>query len=555
MVKRLLVFFVALVVALPAWAGSARLQLDTQQLSVGQTARLVLYLTDARTRSAPDIELPDGLELRFFGSSQRFSIENFRRTSMYAYEYRITAREPGRFVIGPVDVRLVDGSMLRAEAVTLEVVPGSPRVEGAPVEVQAGFETERAWEGQVVVYGYRLVARAPILGAEWRLPEFDGLRQPQHGNPEERQYFVDEPDGSRMAIIEGSVPLLATGTGEREQKPAIARVRVAEGRQDLLGFRQYRTETLATDGSSLQVRRLPEAPDGFSGLVGDFTFKARLGGSRAAVGESVALEIEVVGDGTLEGWSPPTLQLDGASVYDRDNAVGGRIQSGGYRARGAYRRVLVPTVEGKLELPELAIITFSPTRGDFVTHRVELGSLEVLAGREGSSQLESFSGALPEGADEDVLVPVAFRDVYTWGAARALPVGTLLPLLMVPAMAPGASVLFGLVGRRVRSVRELRRSARQAERRPTDLLRELPQAPSARFAALDAALRLGLALRAGVEPSTLRRETALAALPDGLRARLDAAWRTLDLVRFADREAPPDLEDEIRSLVRDLEGR
>lgn len=553
--KRLLAMFVALWVALPAWAGSARLQLDTQRLAVGQTGRLVLYLVDARTRNAPDIEVPDGLDLRFFGSSQRFSIDNFRRTSLYAYEYRITAREAGHFVLGPVEVQLVDGTVVRAEAVSLEVVPGSDRAESAPVRAQAGFGVETAWEGQVVVYGYRLVASTPILGAEWRLPEFDGLRQPQHGNPEERQYFVDEPDGSRTAVVEGAVPLLATGTGERDQQPAIARVRVAEGRSDLLGFRQYRSETLATEPAALTVRPLPRPPEGFSGLVGDFTFRAELGRDRAAVGESVPLEVEVVGDGSLEGWSLPALPVEGASVYDSDDVVGARVQAGSYVARGLFRRVLVPTSEGRLELPELTVVTFSPTRGEYVTHRVALGGLDVTAGREVAAELESFSAPLPEGEGGEALVPVAFRDVYTWGAARVWPIPQLLPLLLVPALAPGAFVLFGVVGERLRDRRAARREARRGAPRATELLRHLPQEPVARLATLDAALRLALARRAGVEPNALDRAKAAEGLPDALRARVEAAGRALDLARFAERPVPDDLDREIAAIVRELEAR
>lgn len=553
LLRRLAIVWACLLVAWPALASSGRLQLDVKELTVGQSGRLMLYMVDGRPAGVPTLTSPSGTELRYQGSSTRFQMDNFSRTLLHSYEYRLTGLEPGRYTFGPYEVRLTDGSTVTTNTVELVV---RERTEAASVQMEAvsGFDTAEAYAGEVVIYSYRLVARVPVLGADWRLPPFEGLRAPHKGQPEERSYYVDDPDGSRTTIVEGAIPLIATGTGSRDQPAAIAQVRLPVGRTDLLGFRQYRTEAMPTEPSPLRVQPLPgPQPGAFSGLVGDFRFRARLESKRAAVGESVTWILEAMGDGALEGWKPPAYQDISAALYENDASSTARVQDGRYVAQGVWRRVVVPTEPGVLQLPPLTVITFSPSRGEYVTHEVEVGALEVTGGRETSTSVESFAGEAGQQADP-VEVELDFRSIYTRGPSRVIRIDGALPWLSALASLPGLVVVLGVFGDRAREWRAARRRRLEKPVTAGDVLRSLPDAPSDRLAALEAALRLALADRAGVPVEGLDRRAALDALPQPLRDRAVALAAALDRARFAS-EAPDDvagLRSEVVQLVAEI---
>lgn len=550
--KQVFVVLVALLVALPAWAANGRLQVDPQELAVGQTGRVVVYLTGGRVRGAPTLDVPDGLEARFYSSSQRY--DSFTRTLLIAYEYRLTALREGSYTVGPVELALTDGSIVQTNAVAVTVMPRS-EVQGAPIEVSAGFTDTEAWEGQVVVYRYRMVANVPIIGVEWRFPGFEGLRTPQRGTPEEKSYFIDNADGQRTSIVEGAIPLIATGTGRRDQNAALAQVRIPRGRADLLGFRQYQTETVPSEAASLRVRPLPPAPADFSGLVGDFQFTLSLQSQRAAVGDSVGWKLQVRGGGAIEGWRPPEVVVDGGSVYSNAQEVGAQVQDGRYVGWGTFERVLVPTREGTLQLPPLRIVTFSPSRGEYVTHEIVAPPLTVSAGREQTAELESFAGALPESAGGE-LVAVDFRDVYSRGPDRVWRIGGLLSALTAVAAAPGFLVVFGALGDRARRWWAARQEARRPETTPADLLANLPPERMERLAALDGALQLALARRGGVRVTELDRAAIVAELEEGFGERVTRLGALLDRARFGFHPVDVDqVEEEVRAVISDLEAR
>jgi hypothetical protein len=525
------------VVASVAEATQVQLRVEPSELVAGQTgvARVTIVSGGrgdprANTSRPPPLPAGDGLQVGYSHQGSAFKSINGVITQIQQYDYRVTALQEGSWTIGPVELVLDDGSTIRAEPVSVKVGPrpeiGVTRDE---IAVEAGFDVEEAWEGQVVLYRYRFQTTHIGATAEWRLPDFDGLRFPQHGQATSTGYTIDDPEGA-IQVQEGFVPLIATGTGRRDQGAAVANVKVPIGRADLFGFRRVRSEPWATERAELLVEPLPPAPPGFSGLVGDFEVLSALDRAEAVVGQSVAWTVRVVGNGAVGGFSLPPYEAPGASVYDEDAQVAARVEGQDYVASATFRRVFVPTDEGELAPPPLELITFSPTRGEYVTHRVELPAIAVSPGKEGAGQVTSFAGDGPtfSEADASVTAPRALRGSgrdTVWALSAALPV--LLPLAALPGLIVLGSDLVAFLARRRRE----RLAARAAPIKPSSLLRDLPQDEDERWAAMDAALRLAEA--AGADVASLRKR--------------------LNRVRFGGAEADPGLEEAIRRAVTQAE--
>jgi hypothetical protein len=545
-----------LFVAGPAMAAQVSLRLDTDTLEVGQSASLTIYMVGGRTKHAPRLTPPKGLEFTFAGSSQEFRQgTNFQRTLVVGFRYRVTALEEGAHPIGPFRFEMTDGSVLGSEVVVLSVIPRVAAEALDPIEVEAGFGSEEAWEGQVVVYSYDLSARVPTMGVQWQLPEFDGFRAPQHGQAVSQDFVIEDTDG-QITKVYGRQPLIATSTGQKDFGPTLVQVRVPKGRPNFFGVRSYTAEVRATDPTALRVRTLPEPPAAFSGLVGDFVFRSSLDRQEAAVGESVNWTVEMVGDGAVEGFKPPDfVGEDRVSVYDNGGTVNARIERDGrYISSANFKRVLVPAEEGEVSLPPLQVVTFSPRLGDYEIHEIAVPSLVVTRGREGGgAELESFGGVLPSAEDVDV-AEVAFRENYRWGLAKTPPFAVTAVVLTALSAVPAGTVWMLLGMARMRDWRAARLEARRRPPQPLDHLQDLPVEPERRLTALDSALRLGLAMRPGVTPAQLDREAVLHGLPDDLSVRVQDLSDAMDRARFAGLPSDRDFEAEIREILQALEG-
>lgn len=539
-----------------ALAVQVQLRAEPQALTAGQagTVRLLVITggsenVSVASRRPPTLTTERGLMARFLGQSQQLDNFNGRITRVVEFQYNVTAIEPGKWTVGPVQINLDDNSVATADAVTITVSERGAAASGdVEFTANAAFDAPEVWEGQAVVLIASFESKLAGAQVRWRLPTFDGLRSPQHGTPTDDHYAIDDPGGT-IYVRKAYVPLVAVATGARDQGVALAEVSIPVGGADLFGFRRNRVEQVVSDRLKLDVKRLPPAPPNFSGLVGDFEITSSLSAgatNTVAVGQSVPWNVVVVGNGVVEGFELPAFRPAGASVYDQTADVTARIDGDHLKSTAAFHRVLVPTETGTLSLPPLEIVTFSPSQRAYVTSRVELPPLTVVKGREGDGAVEVYG---QEAAPDTDPVAIDLRPAYTWGRATAWPLGPVLPPLLGLAGAPGLVVLGAAGLSRMADARRRRAAARQGPPTARSVLRALPSDPSERLVAFDVALR--------------RLERALAAERAGADAetpsdprdeRLRALRAALGRARFGDGTADLSaFEAELRELVRLIE--
>lgn len=535
----------------PSWAGQAFVQLEPDTLSLGQTGRMTLLLVGERPNAQPRLAAPDGATLTFDSSYQQFRSDGYQRTLVFGFRYRVTPTREGTVEVGPFTLKMSDGSEVTTQAVTLNVLPPVDSVDEVdPIRVVSGFGVSEAWEGQVLLYSLEMTARVRVLGLNWRIGDFPSLTQPAGVDSASSEFVIEEGD-QQITINRLVIPYVATGIGPLPRTAPVASVNVGTGRRGIFGLQQYKTTAVAGDTVDLSVRALPPPPPNFTGLVGDVKFRSRLERDVASVGSSIKWTLDVVGDANLDGWKPPELQKDlPIAVYAGDTVVEARIQQGGLFSQGRIDRVLVPTEPGKLDLGVMELVTFSPTRGDFVTHRVPVGTLQVGGGEEIQAEIQSFAPPLVAALAEE---GPGFRAPYSWGwASRFSP---RFPLILASAISALPAAYLGLMAVVGRMRRRLRDRAQARHRPPTarELLRSLPADPMERLAALDMVLRQALATRAGVEPSELNRNELLKTLPEPLARQIEEVTRCLDRARFASGDSEG-VGSDVTAIVAELEA-
>jgi hypothetical protein len=210
--------------------------------------------------------------------------------------------------------------------------------------------------------------------------------------------------------------------------------------------------------------------------VGEFQIEMEASTTSLALGETLTLDVQVSGTGTLSGFSlsPPAADAS-FRVYDEPAETQAQLYEGRYQALTRIRRAVVPEREGELVIPPLEISVFNPRTERFEWIRSEPIQLEVLPGA-GGSLVNSFGKpqniSTTEALGTDILP--ATGSTYIWSHSSE----TVLPLALLMPMLP----LLGLLGFGLRS----RLQARQSHPHRTRLLRlqQLPGDPVARLTEL-----------------------------------------------------------------------
>jgi hypothetical protein len=523
-VIRLLACLLALLVACPALAARVSLRAETRELEVGQRTRLTLVVVDGVPTAVPPLVADEeGLDIAYVGQSTSVRSVNFKTVRLVELSYAATALKEGTYTIGPVSVPVGDGAE-EAPAVEVVVKP-RPTAAASALRATAAFHPAEAWEGQVVLYTYTLRSRDPINRSRWTLPPMEGLVAPRDGDRPRTEAVVEGPDGA-IYVDETIMPFVAARAGDLTQRMAVVQVELG-----LPGAARGAPEIVPATDAPLRVKALPPPPPGFSGLVGDVEVSGALPSAPVVAGASVKWNITVSGDASLEALMLPDAPVvDGLAFYDGPTVAGALVDAGRYRAEATLQRVVVPTRAGRVVVPDLELIVFSPTEEAYVTHVIEGATLEVSPGAGGdAAALERFEfGAAPP--------PVATvdgpRPVVDGAPLRGAVAGPLVGLAALGAGLPGAVVLVGA------GAAALRRRRRPAPAPP----RAAPTGLAASTAALDAAL--------GAEPST--RQAALDALPADRAAPVRAAYRAIERARFGG--DPADVHGAVQAALAALEG-
>ncbi|MBM4392853.1 MAG: BatD family protein [Deltaproteobacteria bacterium] len=511
------------IVASVALAAQVVLQLDEREVRAGETIGLTLQVVDARLKVAPKIDAPPGLRVSFLTQTSTRATMNFSTVNIQTFRYEVAALEAGDYTLGPVELTSAEGT-ISAPAVSLHVA-ARPAGSLDKLVADLGQLDGVAYVGQVLVYHLAYKTSSRLINARWAPPEVEGLTPEPNIEPVTTEYDLVDPVGKSAELwyaYRASKPgkieiaagvLLAQFATERRRRPSPFGSDPFFG--DLPGLSDVRTESVASERIPIEIRALPAgAPPGFTGLVGEFTVDVQASATRAAVGDTVTLDVTVAGTGPLGGVKLPHLGVDGLRVYDDTPVVGAALSEGRLKATAQFKRAIVPERPGTIELPPLALSWFDPVRGEYVVHQGEALRLDV-SGRADEAAVEGFGGSTVNRSAVaslgDDILPVR-TDPST---SSPLP-GHFAWTLLVP----GSLMLLGEAVSRLRP----QRRAAVAARVHFD---ELPADPEARLGALERLFREAAARRLDCAEGEVTRERVA-----GLGEEALHCFRELELARY-----------------------
>jgi len=520
------------------------LQIDTERLEAGDLTELRVVVYDVASSELPSLPTQPGVNWSFRSQMQSTSIVNGRMSRSLTFLFDLVATREGTFDLGPATVGVQDQgkrTTLTSNALQIQVRPRATNAaRQRPLQASTQLTPDRVWEGQVFFYTREITSNRDVANVSWENDPDRGFKLSEHVEVRPKAYRVASADGSDRWVHSTTIPLIATEAGSYDFKAplAVASLTLSNPqRNDFFSSFFQRTERKveAADAMHLDVMARPPAPSGFSGLVGEFEVTLQSETKRPKVGQEVSIRMHLQGGGAIDGAAPPKWPtIQGARLYPRNTQRSSTFRQDKLLSSITVRAALVPTQQGRVTVPPMEWLVFSPEQGRYVTLRSNALELMVAPGEEEVVELTSFADsdqALPEAPP-----PESFRGVGE-GLRWRLPLA---------AAAPWVSWIFALplwwfTGRQLRQ----RLTQWWAQRRG-----EVVVSPFDRWRGLE-------------RPTLGDMEQALADViawvgpptqwPASLEDQHRALSRQIQQARYAAAQAPPGLASAVGQLLDALE--
>ncbi len=387
-----------------ACAATVRAYIQPERVQVGQVVNYVIAVQNGTVGSLPQLRLPMQIGMNSgVSTSQNIEIRGTQRVFSTQLSWGVAASEPGEFVIPPQEVT-VNGEILKTNEVRLiaseaAAAPGQAEGEDASTplfQIEVG-KTE-LYQGEVVPVSASLfVPRSVMLRRvgliDVNKTDFAIARFPQQADQSETII-----NGVGYMVITYRSTLSALHAGDLKVGPATCellfevydesdrRMRRSLPFGMIMGSGETRKQVVKSQEVKVKVLPLPTAgkPANFSGAVGDFSISATATPHELAVGDPLAVDITIEGNGNFDALNPPVLTPpDGWKAYPpRRYNVDGPIDPNltpTARRRIGYSMVFVPEKQ-HVELPPFELSYFSPTQKQYVAARTEPIPLNIKPG-------------------------------------------------------------------------------------------------------------------------------------------------------------------------------
>jgi tetratricopeptide (TPR) repeat protein len=342
---------------------------------------------------SPSFELPDlpGVRIYGGGTNQSMTVVNGVSQVMVSRTFYLRVETDAGFTIGPVRINSAAGPC-QTEPIAIKVVAAgsappadtgnrqqrstagraaAPVAGSDDVFVTLSVDKPEIWVGQQVVLSFQYWRRIqPWSNPTYTAPRTEGFWREDLGT---ERNFRQAHRGQAYNVTEIRYALFPTRAGRLQIEPAELSFpddlfdRFFNSRQQSTGPRVLRTRPV-----TVNVRELPlPRPVGFSGIVAsrcDITSSV----DRQTVprGDAIGLKLSLETDGFLKGFAGLVVtEPEGTRLHDAAENYATVPQDERLLGRLAVEKVIVTTREGTVRVPQVDVVWFDVTRGEYRTTR------------------------------------------------------------------------------------------------------------------------------------------------------------------------------------------
>ncbi|MCH9652062.1 MAG: BatD family protein [Deltaproteobacteria bacterium] len=559
----------ALAVLAPAAEGQG-LKANISRTQATTQDQLLLTLTVSESSGSVPVlpELPDFSVIPRRSSSQ-VSITNGRRSSSISHNYILVPKRTGTFTIGPATVE-ISGKTYQSNTIRVRILDAAAQPQDSrDVFVTAKVSDDKPYVGQQILYTWRFYRKVQVGDAQLGPQDFSGFLSEDLGEAKQyqttvngQQYVVHE---IRKALFPQEAGQLTIPASELTCQVMVrSRRRSRSLFDDFFGATNAQTKVLRTKPIGIEVRPLPAAASGFSGLVGQFQVSTKINKNQLRVGESATLSLTVSGRGNVQMIGEPSLgELSGFKIYDDKPTSSTSRTDSGLSGRRLFSKAMVPLEVGELTIPSARLVYFDPEAGSYRTAASSAITLQV-SPAEGEEDLRLTESVAP--TTGKVAVKILADDILPLhkglDAVARPPFGATTPTLTVGLAVPMVAFLGLFAAQRQRrkfaldsGLKRRKRALKTAQKNLGEMDAGTASAPQASLI-----LRTYIGDKLNIEGSALTPQEAQNHLTaKGVNEELATQTRQLLEGFEASQYGAGDVEtgtlrERIESLVKQLEG-
>ena len=362
-------------------------QIDKPNLTTNEVVTLTVIINNSTDTSTPLLPVLDGFDIGKRSTKSSINIINGVTTSETIYIFELRPTKTGDLIIPPISVN-INGQVAYTQPIKVNVTQatGSYKSQSSASQqevhsktassnqdyfVEATITNSAPYIGEQVDYTFRLYRpRNPSLlhrfqRTTYELPVFNNFWNEHEAEQVQGTTLIN---GGMYEVYEVRKILFPTMHG-----PTI----IGPTKVVIPGMLLESDIILETEPQQLEIKSYPSnAPENFSGAVGEFIIKTEVDTTRSTVNSPITLTVELTGAGNIDALPEPIWpniedwrSFNGEVTVNIDSAFDNYANwlEGSLTGSRIYERILVPDSAGEFIIPPIEYTYLNPVTSEYVT--------------------------------------------------------------------------------------------------------------------------------------------------------------------------------------------
>jgi BatD DUF11 like domain len=418
--KRSIIYitFVLFAALLPLCAqdGTFTASVDQNKVAAGDQVQVTFTVSGGDVNGVKNFKSPNFTPFVVTsGPSQSTNMQwiNGQMSGSVSYTYMLYARQTGKFTIEPAAIEY-KGKTLKTDPLSVEVTQGKPQQPqkkqeaagaanvGDNLFIKASADKQRVRLGEQLTVTFRLYTRLSVAAYDLaKAPAFEGFWSEDFDMPKQPAASNETLNGKQYRVLTmKKTALFATQAGQLKIAPleVTCSVQMQSKRRSNDPFdsffndpffQQVQTVNMNFKSNPLTITVDPipaNAPSGFSGAIGHFTFSASADKKRVKAGDAITLKLAVSGTGNIKLVTMPKPQLP-ADIESYEPKIAEDVQRDGGSIHGTKTAeyLLIPRNQGARAVEPMLFCYYDLERREYVSLRSPRFEFTIEQGKDFSS--------------------------------------------------------------------------------------------------------------------------------------------------------------------------
>ncbi|MBF0274070.1 MAG: protein BatD [Nitrospinae bacterium] len=354
-----------------SFATNLELSANPETAGIYERVLLTVKVTDGDLKTSPGIKGTDAINIENSGKSSSFSMINGKSESSVTYSFVVTSTKKGSYSIyaeGEDDNGKIQSNKITLNITDVQQNQKKSGLDNDKLFIKTELSAAKGFLQQQINYKLKFYTAYDIQETKLTLPSFEGFWVENVGK--EKQY-TEMINGHRFIVFEINKALFPQKEGHFELEPARIYCKIIQRKQQRDPFGQFFndpffmnpfsqgnliSQTVVSKTNIIDVVRLPENPKGTSSeLVGNYFLSESLSSKDLKVGDSTTLTIQISGDGNLNLFELPEINIESLKSYKDKPVVTQSIQGDKVVYSKEFKVALIPEKEGVITIPKIEI--------------------------------------------------------------------------------------------------------------------------------------------------------------------------------------------------------